>query len=76
MASKFVRINLKPEPKTDYVDYKPGGSKHCFNCRAFRREENGCAGPKMKELSERPTLANGDVKVHPVGLCKFWKAEE
>jgi len=30
-------------------------------------------GPKMKELSKHPKLKNGDVKVHAVGLCKFWE---
>jgi hypothetical protein len=72
---KFVHIQLKPEPKTSYVDYKPGGPKHCFNCEHFLREENGCDGPKMMKLSERPKLENGHVKVHPVGLCKFWEAD-
>ena len=71
--AKFVQITLKKEPKTDYVDYKPGGSKHCFNCEHFDKTNNSCDGPKMKELSQRPRLANGDVKVHPVGLCKFWE---
>lgn len=76
MAGKFVQISLKKEPRTDYVDYKPGGPKHCFNCAMYVREENGCKGPKMMELSERPTLPNGHVKVHPVGLCRFWVAKE
>ena len=69
---KFVQVTLKKEPKTDYVDYKPGGPKHCFNCEHFDKTKNSCDGPKMKELSQRPRFANGDVKVHPVGLCKFW----
>ena len=72
---KFVSISLKKEPKTDYVDYKPGGSKHCFNCSKFNKKASGCTGEKMKELSRRPRLPNGDVKVHPVGLCKFWKKD-
>lgn len=75
MAHKFVSITLKKEPKTDYVDYKPGGSKHCFNCEHFIKESNSCDGPKMKELSQRPKLSNGNVKVHPVGLCKFWEKD-
>jgi hypothetical protein len=72
---KFVSISLKKEPKTDYVDYKPGGSKHCFNCRFFEKEKSECYGPHMKELSQLPRAADGDVKVHPVGLCKFWKKD-
>jgi hypothetical protein len=70
---KFVQISLKKEPQTDYVDYKPGGSKHCFNCEYFHRESSSCSGPHMKKLSKRPKLKNGNVKVHPVGLCKFWE---
>lgn len=73
---KFVQISLKKEPKTDYVDYKAGGPKHCFNCEYFVKEENGCKGPHMMELSKRPKLSNGHVKVHPVGLCKFWDKEK
>lgn len=73
--SKFTQITQKKEPKTDYVDYKVGGSEHCFNCKHFEKEKSECNGPKMKELSERPRAADGDVKVHPVGLCKFWKKD-
>jgi len=55
------------------MSHHPGSSEHCFNCIAFRKDESGCAGPKMKELSERPRLPNGDVKVHAVSYCNFWK---
>lgn len=63
----------RPEPKTGYVDRKVGGREHCFNCHHFKKEESGCDGPKMKELSKQPKLKNGDVKVHAVGLCNFWE---
>jgi hypothetical protein len=62
------------EPKTGYVDYKVGGAKHCFNCEYFKKETRSCSGPNMEKLSERPKLPNGEVKVHPIGLCKFWEA--
>jgi hypothetical protein len=70
MENKFV--HLTPEPKTGYVPHKPG-SEHCFSCEHFKREESGCDGPKMKQLSERPKLTNGDVKVHAVAWCRFWE---
>jgi hypothetical protein len=68
----------KPEPKTGYVNRKVG-SEHCFSCEHFVKSENkgesGCNGPKMKALSTRPRLPNGDVKVHPVAWCKFWEKQ-
>ena len=73
--AKFAFSIIK-EPKTGYQSHNPGGSKHCFNCDEFRKVESGCAGKHMKELSKRPKLPNGDVKVHPVALCKFWEAEK
>jgi len=69
---KTALVRIKKEPKTGYVDHKPG-REHCFNCEHFVRAESGCNGPKMKELSERPKLANGDVKVHPIAWCRFWE---
>lgn len=72
---KFVHIT-KPEAKTDYVPRKVGGREHCFNCEHFVESTDGCNGPKMKELSKQPRLPNGDVKVHPVALCKFWEEKE
>ena len=69
---KFAFSIIK-EPKTGYQSHNPGSSKHCFNCSKFDREESGCTGEKMKELSTRPKLPNGDVKVHPVAYCKFWE---
>ena len=72
---KFAHISEEREPKTGYVDYKVGGNKHCFNCTRFNREKSSCSGPNMEKLSERPKLPNGEVKVHPVGLCKFWEKE-
>ena len=61
----------KPEHLTLYVDRKTG-SDHCFSCEHFNRGESGCDGPKMRELSKRPKLPNGDVKVHALGWCKFY----
>jgi hypothetical protein len=76
MANKFASTSAQTkEPKTNYVDYKVGGSKHCFNCGYFNRETSSCSGPHMEELSKRTKLPNGEVKVHPVGLCKFWEAK-
>ena len=72
---KFAHISEKGVPKTGYVDYKVGGAKHCFNCEYFNREKSSCSGPNMEKLSERAKLPNGEVKVHPVGLCKFWEKE-
>lgn len=72
--AKFVHI-APVEEKTNYTPRKIGGSKHCFNCEHFIRSENGCDGPKMMELSKQPKLSNGHVKVHAVGLCKFWEQE-
>jgi hypothetical protein len=69
---KFAFSILK-EPKTSYMSHKPGSSEHCFNCHHFVKAESGCNGPKMRELSERPKLPNGDVKVHSVSWCKFWE---
>jgi hypothetical protein len=66
-------FSIIKEPKTGYMSHHPGSSEHCFNCINFVKEENGCKGPKMKELSERPKLPNGDVKVHPVAYCRFWE---
>jgi hypothetical protein len=74
-VSKF-QFSIIKEPKTGYQSHHPGSSEHCFNCEHFKREESGCDGPKMKELSKRPKLPNGDVKVHPVAYCKFWEAKE
>ena len=69
---KFAFSILK-EPKTGYQSHHPGSSEHCFNCAHFVKAENGCNGPKMKELSKLPRLENGDVKVHAVAYCKFWE---
>jgi hypothetical protein len=69
---KFAFSILK-EPKTGYQSHHPGSSEHCFNCEHFVKAENGCNGPKMKELSKLPRLENGDVKVHAVAYCKFWE---
>lgn len=69
---KFAFSIIK-EPRTGYQSHNPGSSEHCFSCLHFRREESGCDGPKMKELSERPRLPNGDVKVHAVAYCKFFQ---
>lgn len=71
---KFIHI-AKGEPKTGYVDRKVGGNEHCFNCEHFVKSENGCNGPKMKELSKQPRLTDGNVEVHPVAYCKFWEKE-
>jgi hypothetical protein len=30
----------------------------------------------MEELSQRPKLPNGEVKVHPIGLCRWWEEKE
>jgi hypothetical protein len=68
-----VIFSLIKEPKTSYMSHKPGSNEHCFSCEYFRKEESGCTGPKMKELSEQPRLPNGDVKVHPVSWCRFWE---
>jgi hypothetical protein len=73
---KFAHISEKGEPKTGYVDYKVGGAKHCFNCTRFNREKSSCSGPNMEKLSERPKLPNGEVKIHPVGLCHWWEAKD
>jgi hypothetical protein len=70
------QFSIIKEPKTGYQSHHPGSSEHCFNCEHFKREESGCDGPKMKELSERPRLPNGDVKVHAVAYCKFWEPTE
>jgi hypothetical protein len=69
-------FSIIKEPKTGYQSHNPGSNKHCFNCKYFVKSENGCKGPHMKELSERPKLPNGDVKVHPVAVCKFWESEK
>ncbi|MGA2886402.1 MAG: hypothetical protein ABSE80_14870, partial [Halobacteriota archaeon] len=69
--AKMVFSIIK-EPRTGYMSHHPGSSEHCFNCTAFRKEESGCAGEKMKELSKLPRLPNGDVKVHPVAYCNFF----
>lgn len=77
MGTYFSHVS-KPEPKTGYVNHKTG-PEHCFSCKHFIKSENkgegGCNGPKMKELSKRPRLPNGDVKVHPVAWCKFWEGK-
>lgn len=61
----------------DGTGYTTGknGDEHCSNCEHFVTP-NGCNGPKMKKLSERPRLPGGNVKVAPQGWCKFWEAEE
>ncbi len=69
--AKFAFSIIK-EANTGYQSHHPGSSEHCFNCLKFNRKESGCTGEKMKELSTRPRLPNGDVKVHPVAYCKFW----
>ncbi len=71
---KFAFSIIK-EPKTGYKSHNPGEKKHCFNCEHFVKSESGCDGPKMKELSKLPRLANGDVKVHAVAVCDFWEAK-
>jgi len=73
---KFAHISEQREPKTGYVDYKVGGAKHCFSCEYFNRETSSCFGPNMMKLSHRPKLPNGEVEVHPVGLCKFWEEKD
>lgn len=69
---KFVHI-APSEPKTDYISRK-SGDEHCHNCEHFIASESGCNGPKMKSLSQRPRLSDGNVKVSPEGWCKFWEA--
>ena len=68
-------FSIIKEAKTGYQSHHPGSSEHCFNCSEFNKEESGCTGEKMKELSQRPRLENGDVKVHAVAYCKFWKKD-
>jgi hypothetical protein len=71
--AKFSHAILS-EPKTGYVSRK-AGAEHCANCEHFVEAESGCNGPKMKELSERPRLNDGNVKVSPTAWCKFWEEE-
>lgn len=61
------------EQKTGYHIPPFDAEKHCANCEHFVRKESGCNGPKMKALSERPRLENGDVKVSKQAVCKFWE---
>lgn len=70
--AKFAFSIIK-EPRTGYQSHAPGTKEHCFNCEHFVKSESGCNGPKMKELSQRPRLENGDVKVHAVATCRFWE---
>jgi hypothetical protein len=30
----------------------------------------------MEKLSRRPKLPNGEVKVHPIGLCRWWEEKD
>jgi hypothetical protein len=77
MANKFASASSQEkEPKTNYVDYKVGGAKHCFSCEYFHKETSSCSGPHMEELSKRPKLPNGEVKVHPIGLCRWWEEKD
>lgn len=69
------KFSITKEPLTGYRTHHPGSSEHCFNCVQFVKEESGCKGPKMMELSKLPRLANGHVEVHPVAYCNFWKKE-
>lgn len=68
---KFYHI-APVEPKTEYTPRKEG-KEHCSNCEHFVASENGCNGPKMKAMSERPKLSDGNVKVSPQGWCKFYE---
>lgn len=68
---KFVHI-APSEPETQYTSRK-AGDEHCKNCEHFVASENGCNGPKMKELSKRPKLKDGNVHVAPNSWCKFWE---
>ena len=63
------------EAKTGYVNVHKDSDEHCHNCAQFVSFEQGCKGPKMKLLSIRPRLPNGDVEVRPTGHCNFWKEE-
>jgi hypothetical protein len=72
--SKFVHI-APVEAKTEYTPRK-AGDEHCNSCEYFVASENGCKGPNMMKLSERPKLANGHVKVEPSAWCKFYEREE
>ena len=67
---------MSVEPKTGYHIPSWESLKHCANCEHFKRKESGCDGPKMKELSQRPRLNNGDVKVTANAVCKFWEARK
>lgn len=60
-----------PEAVTEYVDHAQG-KKHCFNCSKFNKEQSACTGEKFKENTSRPANAEGNIPVHPVGVCKYW----
>ena len=60
---------------TGYVSHSEMPNQQCQNCEHFVQSENGCNGPKMKAMSWRMRLADGNVEIEPYGWCKFWEME-